>query len=181
MDMDNTNQELLNILIKILKEVLPNQDWENNEDFYRKLLDEVLKENISSKTIEKQRWFLQRDSIIHHRDTCIKLLVDEYKKLLRYYEELEDKLQYGEPIKIRSMEDLGLIGTHTNYPINGYYVLENNLDASEYMDEWEPIGPVDNPFTGVFDGKFRKIKNFKFGEKFFENIEGTLKNLEILS
>ncbi|MDR0306807.1 MAG: hypothetical protein LBI42_08215 [Chitinispirillales bacterium] len=83
-------------------------------------------------------------------------------------------------IPISSFDDLRKIGNHPCYPLNGYYHLTNNIDASESQELYGgkgfiPIGmtapeyitncgididpPSPSPFTGVFDGKGYVIKN----------------------
>ncbi|MDT7887044.1 MAG: GLUG motif-containing protein [Thermoproteota archaeon] len=50
------------------------------------------------------------------------------------------------------------------YDLKAYYVLGNDIDASETKNwnngqGFEPIGDIDNPFTGSFDGRGYKIYN----------------------
>ena len=61
-------------------------------------------------------------------------------------------------IEIASIEDLQKIGNDEAYPLDGDYVLTQDIDASETVDwnggeGFEPIGSEDTPFTGVFDGR----------------------------
>ncbi|MCA1901310.1 MAG: PASTA domain-containing protein [Candidatus Hydrogenedens sp.] len=63
---------------------------------------------------------------------------------------------------ISSIEDLQKIGTV--YPLNGSYILTQDIDASDTIN-WNggagfvPIGTYATPFTGTFDGKNKKITN----------------------
>ncbi|WNY24250.1 hypothetical protein MmiHf6_15800 [Methanimicrococcus hongohii] len=49
------------------------------------------------------------------------------------------------------------IGILNEYPLNGYYVLTENITISETSEtsetEWTPIGSYGNEFTGTFDGQ----------------------------
>jgi len=60
---------------------------------------------------------------------------------------------------IYSAEDLAKIGVDADYPLTGDYFLAADIDMTDYP-EWTPIGSDDAPFTGVFDGNNRTIKNF---------------------
>jgi len=73
------------------------------------------------------------------------------------------------PISITTIEELQRIGNEPEYPLNGHYVLANDLDASSTRfwnngKGFEPIGYLDYyddyafefenyPFTGIFDGQ----------------------------
>ncbi len=67
------------------------------------------------------------------------------------------------PIGISSIDELQLIGNHPDYPLDGDYVLTQDIDASGTADwndgaGFEPIGEYDwqQPelaFTGTFDGQ----------------------------
>lgn len=74
----------------------------------------------------------------------------------------------GEPIVISSIEQLQKIGNDPAYPIKGYYVLQNDIDASQTA-QWNlgagftPIGKmIDkkdwNGFSGWFDGQGHVIR-----------------------
>ena len=72
-------------------------------------------------------------------------------------------------ISIASIDDLQKIGTAPGYPLNGQYVLGNDIDASSTRT-WNnngtggfygfaPIGPaMATPFTGSFNGQGHTIK-----------------------
>jgi len=67
-------------------------------------------------------------------------------------------------IQIDSIEKLQLIGNNAAYPINGQYMLTNDIDASETRNwnvgtGFRPIGTIANPFMGKFDGNGYKILN----------------------
>ncbi|MBI4779147.1 hypothetical protein HY797_01695 [Candidatus Falkowbacteria bacterium] len=84
------------------------------------------------------------------------------------------------PLLIFTCEDLQKIGNDAAYPLNGNYILTNNIDCaktdpsnsgnpSSIWDDagstygtggtgFEPIG-WDSPFTGIFDGKGYQIQN----------------------
>ncbi len=60
-----------------------------------------------------------------------------------------------DPIEISTIEDLQKIGKDDTFPIDGHYVLTQNIDASTYSG-FEPIAE-DNEFSGVFDGRGHKV------------------------
>ncbi len=67
-----------------------------------------------------------------------------------------------ETIGIDSIEKLQKIGNDPAYPINGNYVLTSDIDATDTVNwnegrGFKPIGNVDNPFTGTFDGQYHVI------------------------
>ncbi|HOV34108.1 MAG TPA: PASTA domain-containing protein, partial [Candidatus Hydrogenedens sp.] len=57
------------------------------------------------------------------------------------------------PILMNSIDQIALIGKVPEFPLDGYYVLENNIDASDTRDWNAGAGfePIQN-FTGLFDG-----------------------------
>ena len=61
------------------------------------------------------------------------------------------------PIKIHTAEQLASISKD----LNASYILMNNIDLDKYLtiNDWEPIGSVANPFTGIFDGNGYTITN----------------------
>lgn len=75
---------------------------------------------------------------------------------------------YGAPIEISSISDLQKIGNDPSFPLDGYYVLTQDIDAAETAT-WNggrgflPIGkntevPWDYPgFSGIFDGQGHTI------------------------
>lgn len=54
---------------------------------------------------------------------------------------------------IGSVDDLRAVRND----LQGNYLLTSDLDLSDEL--WEPIGDIDSPFTGVFDGDGHQIKN----------------------
>jgi len=59
---------------------------------------------------------------------------------------------------IETLEELQKIGVDEEYPMNGYYMLANDIDASEVI--WAPIGndgTTRKSFTGLFEGNGKKI------------------------
>ncbi len=61
-------------------------------------------------------------------------------------------------IPLSTIEDLQKIGKEDHFPLQGHYVLTQDIDAS-VVSSWnnglgfEPIGDWQAPFTGVFDGQ----------------------------
>lgn len=53
-----------------------------------------------------------------------------------------------EKISIGSIEELALIGTSEDYPLDGYYELTVDI----YGGSISPIGSAESPFSGTFDG-----------------------------
>jgi hypothetical protein len=77
----------------------------------------------------------------------------------------------GAPIEISTIKDLQKIGNDPAYPVDGYYILTADIDASE-TSRWnrgagfDPIGKVNdekkwNGFSGWFDGRGHKITGIK--------------------
>ena len=73
------------------------------------------------------------------------------------------------PIKISTIEHLQKIGNDPDYPLNGYYILTNDIDGSA-THQWnhgagfDPIGKQNdemhwNGFSGWFDGRGHTIQN----------------------
>jgi hypothetical protein len=64
-------------------------------------------------------------------------------------------------VEIFTAEELAKIGRDPSYPLNAKYILKSNIDLSGYMSDggWQPIGDLNNPFTGIFDGNGYTIKN----------------------
>ncbi len=63
---------------------------------------------------------------------------------------------------------------------DGKIVLLNNIDMSGLDSEWTSAGTEEHPFTGIFDGRYRKILNLKASEPLFGVCEGaTLSNVVI--
>ena len=66
-------------------------------------------------------------------------------------------------IQISSFEELCLIGTDEQYPLNGSYELTNDIDAAESREMdgglgFKPVGSSASPFTGTFNGNNFTIK-----------------------
>jgi hypothetical protein len=70
----------------------------------------------------------------------------------------------AEAIEINDIDELQLIGNDPSYPLDGDYVLGNNIDASATAT-WDsgagfiPIGDDTTPFTGTFDGAGYTLTN----------------------
>ena len=61
-------------------------------------------------------------------------------------------------IEISFVEELRKIGNEAGYPLDGHYVLTQDIEKSETASwndgkGFEPIGNEDNRFTGTFDGQ----------------------------
>jgi hypothetical protein len=100
-------------------------------------------------------------------------------------------------IPITTKEQLALIGLDENYPLDGNYMLMNNIDLEcNFENQWTPIGDitVDPPllFSGIFDGNGFAIYNLYINQEpdplgdpeeyigFFKIVlGGTVRNLEI--
>lgn len=86
------------------------------------------------------------------------------------------------PYLISSIEDFTDRLEENGY--SGHYKLMNDLDLSSNQD-WTPIGDDDNPFTGVFDGNGKSIKNLQLKNEgkylgFFGKVENAqIKSLKI--
>ncbi|MBP3482850.1 MAG: BACON domain-containing protein [Alistipes sp.] len=63
-------------------------------------------------------------------------------------------------------------GDTSDWVKDGKAVLLNNIDMSQLTGEWVPIGTAENPFTGVFDGRYRKIMNLTSSSPLFGVCEG---------
>jgi hypothetical protein len=70
-----------------------------------------------------------------------------------YYDALVAE-ESGRPLS--SADELARIGVDEAYPLNGAYYLVADIDLLE--GEWTPIGSVEAPFSGIFDGKGRTIR-----------------------
>lgn len=65
---------------------------------------------------------------------------------------------YGdEAIAIGTAEQLQAIGSSPEYPMDGSYILTNDIDMSGISHK--PVGTVEEPFAGTFDGAGYTIKN----------------------
>jgi hypothetical protein len=63
----------------------------------------------------------------------------------------------GRPLS--SAEELAKIGVDEAYPLDGAYYLAADIELPE--GEWTPIGNVDAPFSGIFDGKGRTVRGLQ--------------------
>jgi hypothetical protein len=57
-------------------------------------------------------------------------------------------------LPIYTGEDLALIGHDEDYPLNGIYLLQDDITLP---DEWAPIGDGKRVFSGIFDGSGKTI------------------------
>lgn len=63
---------------------------------------------------------------------------------------------FSVPIQISTLQELNKIGRDPAFPMNGEYVLVNDIDAGETINwpgGFEPIGSSTNRFVGSFDGQ----------------------------
>ena len=59
----------------------------------------------------------------------------------------------GDVIEIDTPEELAKIGVDEKYPLNGNYILTDDIDLGGEGNQWTPIGSGENrAFTGTFDG-----------------------------
>jgi hypothetical protein len=106
-------------------------------------------------------------------DKSLETVVDSFEtKALFGYVEIK---QY---VYINNIEEL--ISINNNLSLN--YRLNSNIDLQNI--EWTPIGGIDNPFTGTFDGQGKSIINFKITSNHIYNglfgvFSGEIKNLII--
>lgn len=80
---------------------------------------------------------------------------------------------------ITSADGLKLFATTVNeggdvseWQKNGKVVLLNNIDMSQLTGEWISAGTQEHPFTGIFDGQYRKIQNLKTSDPLFGVCDG---------
>ena len=74
------------------------------------------------------------------------------------------------PIKISSAENLKKIGTEPGFPMDGSYVLTEDIDLRGEENPWESIGKGGKSFTGTFDGAGHTISGLYLN---FSSIGGT--------
>ena len=99
----------------------------------------------------------------------------------------------GNGVNITTIQDLQKIGQNPAFPIDGNYVLLNDIDASATLlwnggKGFEPIGTGLPVFTGVFDGQGFAISNLVINrptENFVAlfnglNLPGEIKNVDLL-
>ena len=82
--------------------------------------------------------------------------------------------QKRKPIQISSIKELQRIGRDPNYPLDGYYELVQDIDASETINWYNgtgfrSIGTLSYPFKGKFDGKGHKIIGLYIKNNYDEN------------
>ncbi|MCX8481244.1 MAG: LamG domain-containing protein, partial [Sediminibacterium sp.] len=107
------------------------------------------------------------------------------------------------PIPINYIDDLAKIGNNANYPMNGYYILQRDLDFNDsnayssptqipnFNGNWTGIAStatvIGNPFSGTFDGNYHIIKNWRsitldsYKGFFRYAIGATIKNLGLVN
>lgn len=79
------------------------------------------------------------------------------------------------PISIQTVEDLQKIGNDFSFPLWWDYILENDIDASATAT-WDggtgfsPIGGMEDPFTGAFDGQGHVISNLTINQSYYTNL-----------
>lgn len=76
------------------------------------------------------------------------------------YSAVDVSVSMGNVILINAIADLRRIGHDPAFPLNGSYALMKDLRADEEpggMDPFTPIGSLDAPFTGNFDGRYHVI------------------------
>ena len=94
-------------------------------------------------------------------------------------------------ISIASVDDLKKIGADSSFPLDGTYILTNDIDGKQPDGTsaiLAPIGSVDAPFTGTLDGGNHKISNIEIKNEdvfeprsgFFALFDGTVKDLALL-
>ena len=94
-------------------------------------------------------------------------------------------------IPISTLEQLQNIGNIPDYPLNGNYILINDIDASA-TKSWnngkgfKPIGDTYHEFTGIFDGDNKTISNLYINRPdetmiglFSSNFNSYIKNLTL--
>jgi hypothetical protein len=87
------------------------------------------------------------------------------------------------PYRIATPEDLNDIGNHQE-DWGKWFIVINDIDMNGYTIT-QPIGRDSLPFTGVFDGKNRKIRNFRWDSNDIDRVglfgyvdtPGQIKNL----
>lgn len=90
---------------------------------------------------------------------------------------------YGKQLTaINNASDIQKIGTEGNYPLDGLYVLLQ--DVSLQGQDWTPIGTEEEPFTGVLNGNNKTIDgltltNPEMNAGLFGVNSGSVKNVEL--
>ncbi len=89
----------------------------------------------------------------------------------------------ADTIPISSAEDLKKIGKEAGHPLDGSYILTDNINLNN--EEWTPIGDMPNMFTGTFDGNGKTISGLSITSSnqmfvgLFGASTGTVKNLHV--
>ena len=92
-------------------------------------------------------------------------------------------------VMINNIQDLQKIGNDPNYPLDGEYVLTQDIDASDTVN-WNngsgfvPIGTESNPFIGKFNGNGYKIHRLhinRFSQSYIGLFGCIGKNSEVLN
>lgn len=97
----------------------------------------------------------------------------------------------GCPMEISTIEQLQLIGNDPAYPLDGDYVLTQDIDASDTVNwndgaGFEPIGRLSTPFTGTLDGNGYSIDGLVISRPLenevalFAAATGNIKNVEVI-
>ncbi len=71
-------------------------------------------------------------------------------------------------LTISSYDELQKIGHHEAYPLSGHYTLTADIDGSGKL--FDPIGSMNEPFTGTFEGKNHVIKNLTINKPLGDNV-----------
>ena len=93
----------------------------------------------------------------------------------------------GDVIEIDTPEELAKIGVDKEYPLDGNYILTDDIDLGGEENQWTPIGSdKEHAFTGTFDGNGHTIRelyinsNSKYAGLFgYVGADGTVKNLTV--
>jgi hypothetical protein len=64
---------------------------------------------------------------------------------------------------LSSAEELAKIGVDEDYPLDGAYYLAADIELPE--EEWMPVGSVEAPFSGIFDGKGRTVRGLQLRDE----------------
>lgn len=85
-------------------------------------------------------------------------------------------------IRLTTIEEIEKIGKDAGYPLDGQYELMNDIDGQDLP--FNPIGSIEEPFTGVFNGNKCKISNLTIHSNdensgLFVHFKGTLSSLNL--
>jgi len=137
-------------------------------------LKEILLANDYSPTIDKENFVVRWDTYYAHS-----IMKAQYQ--VGYMENADTIwssrafVVCSEPIEISSYDELCSIGTSSDYPMNGSYVLTNDIDASPSLmqnsgEGFMPIGSIENPFCGSFNGNYYSIENLNIDRDTLDNV-----------